>query len=192
MTFFRHFRIVARREGMSLLEILFATIILATALIPIASMIGFGFKGTMKDYRNLTALQLLESTMNQVLAADYDRIPPGSQTSTLALDATDACAILPLGLVASAGYAFTVSLGVTDVNMTFSYQPLNYEAVGYIASNPATWQFDPVQTISLNQASGLYARRVRRVVGVVEWNEPNAGILRSVRAVTFKVKMKQT
>jgi len=181
----------ARKSGITLLEIMFAVIILATAMIPIASMIGFGFRGTMKDYRNIVALQLLESTLNQVQSAAYDTIPEGTHTTTLSLVATDTNARIPLGTIASGGYTFNVSLNVTGENVTFSYQSVQYNLAGFDEDNPATWQFSGVQTVSYNQASGLFARRVRRVVAIVDWTEPNAAP-RTVRAVTFKVRMRQS
>lgn len=181
-----------RNQGITLLEIMFAVIILATAMIPIASMIGFGFKGTMKDYRNIVALQLLESTLNQVMAANYDVIPEGTLTTPVILDGSDANARIPLGAIATGGYTFNVSLNVTPQTVTFTYQSIRFDAPGFIASNPATWQFTGDQTVTYNQASGLFARRVRRVEGIINWTEPNASMPRTVRAVTFKVRMRQS
>ncbi len=180
-----------RQSGITLLEIMFAVIILAAAMIPIASMIGFGFKGTMKDYRNIVALQLLESTLNQVQSAEYDAIPDGNHTTTLVLIATDTNARIPLGNIASGGYTFNVSLNVAAQDVTFSYQSVLYNQPGFNENNPATWQFSGVQTVSYNQASGLFARRVRRVEAIVNWTEPNTAP-RTVRAVTFKVRMRQS
>lgn len=178
-------------RGITLLEIMFALIILATAMIPIASMIGFGFKGTMKDFRNIVALQLLESTMNQVHSAAYDSLPEGTHTVPLLLVATDTNARIPLGAIASGGYTFNVSLNIVAQDVTFAFQAVRYDAPGFVASNPATWQFTGNQTISFNQASGLFARRVRRVEAVVNWTEPNA-VARTIRAVTLKVRMRQS
>jgi len=175
------------RSGTSLLEIIMATVVLAVAMIPIAAMIGFGHRGTSKDFRNLTAIQLLEGTMRQVLVADYDHVPIGNLTSPVDLGTFT----LPLGTVASSSANYDISLRVTGESVTFAYQPIRIDLNTFVASDAATWEFDSSTDITFDNSSTMNAYRVKRVIGQVTWNEPERNQQRSIRMLTFLTRMRE-
>lgn len=173
------------KSGTSLLEIIMATVVLAVAMIPIAAMIGFGHRGTSKDFRNLTAIHLLEGTMRQVLAAEYDRIPIGTLASPVDLGTFT----LPLGTIASSAANYDLSLVVTGESVSFAYQPIRVDLNTFVASDAATWAFDSPVSIDFNNSSAVNPFRVKRVVGEVTWNEPEINQQRSIKMMTFLTRM---
>ncbi|MBU1105613.1 MAG: hypothetical protein KKB51_03010 [Candidatus Riflebacteria bacterium] len=175
------------RSGTSLLEIIMATVVLAVAMIPIAAMIGFGHRGTSKDFRNLTAIQLLEGTMRQVLVAEYDRVPIGNLTAPVDLGTFT----LPLGTIASSSANYDLSLNVTGESVTFSYNPIRIDLNTFIATAAATWQFDASTDLKFDNSSIVKAFRVKRVVGQITWNEPERNQQRSIKMMTFLTRMRE-
>ncbi len=174
-------------NGITLLEIMFAVIILAMSMIPIAGVMGVGLRGTSKDFRNLSAIQFLEGTMRQVLAADYSRVPTGALTTPVNLGTFT----LPLGDIASGGTTFNLSLQVTEEAVSMRYRPIRVDLGSFVATNPSTWVFDgAVSTLDFDNSNTMQAFRVKRIQGLVTWSEYELGAQkREIRMTTFLTKV---
>ena len=160
ITIFRSSRL---RLGMSLLEILIACIILAFSMIPIAAMIGAGFRGTARDNRQIKAIQLCQARLNQCQAV------PFSSLVTTGVDITSGTVLLlDLGLQTIDNVPFTVDLQVADHPVNFTFQAVDINQPGYDRNTPTTWVFLNNQTLSIP------ANAARRVTIRVTWTEnPN-------------------
>lgn len=178
-----------RRRGLTLTEVLLATIILAMCMIPIASLIGFGYRGTTKDFRHITAIHLTEGTLNQVMAASYTKIlATGGSYSGTSINLGDS--IIPLGTIATAGVDYTVSLRVDDIDAEFGYDPILVQQAGFVASNPATWVFGGKATLKFDGSSASVPRKVKKVWCETSWTEPQKGApTRIVRMFSYKVNL---
>ncbi|HOY65723.1 MAG TPA: prepilin-type N-terminal cleavage/methylation domain-containing protein, partial [Candidatus Ozemobacteraceae bacterium] len=71
-------------RGVTLIEIMLALFILASAMIPIASLMGYGGKATLKDNRHIVGIQVLQQTATLLLQAPYRDIPVGTNLATYA------------------------------------------------------------------------------------------------------------
>ncbi|MBF0410909.1 MAG: hypothetical protein HQM10_26425 [Candidatus Riflebacteria bacterium] len=174
-------------RALSYIEILLAIIIMAGAMVPIASIIGYGFRHSSKDFRNLASIQLLQGTLSQVLAADYDRITTGNHTSPIDTGGS----VIPLGLVASAGYNFNLRLSVTEISATFNYRPIRVDNANFVLDDPATWNFGPAETLNFNSAnaSSKNKYKVKQIVGEISWMEPE-GASRNLKMQTYLAQLK--
>jgi len=175
------------KRATSLLEVIMATVLLAVAMIPIAAVIGFGHRGTSKDFRNLTAIQLLEGVMYQTLAAGYNNIPFGNLNTPVDIGTFT----LPLGTIASTTANYDISLSVTGKSVTFSYRPVKIGQPTFIASDASTWVFDNTHDLVFDNSSVANAFRVKKVVGTITWNEPENNLQRSIQMTTFLSRMEE-
>ncbi|MBF0545074.1 MAG: hypothetical protein HQM08_11595 [Candidatus Riflebacteria bacterium] len=171
--------------GLSYLEIIIAVLIMTGTMIPIASMLGYGYRHSSKDYRNLAAIQLLESTLSQVLTADYDRIPTGLLVAPINTGASD----LPLGAVASGGYTFNLSINVAEIPVSFYYRPINVSNPTFLKNDSSTWIFDPPTRLNLDNSNPDHKYKVKRVIGEIAWIEPD-GPSRKLQMETFLARLK--
>lgn len=177
------------RRGLTLTEVLLATIILAMCMIPIASLIGFGYRGTTKDFRHITAIHLTEGTLNQVMAASYTRIvATGGSYSGTSINLGDST--IPLGTIATAGANYSVRLRVDEIDAEFGYQPILVQQPGFVASNPATWVFGAKATLKFDGTNASLPHKVKKVWCETTWTEPQAGApTRLVRMFSYKVNL---
>lgn len=106
-------------RGVTLLEIMMALLIMSSAMIPIASLMGYGGRATSKDARRIVAIQTLEKTLRQLLVEPYDEIPTGKALKKKFNN-------VELGtIVTPAGYQYEVELDSSYVSpVNFSYQPV--------------------------------------------------------------------
>ncbi len=149
------------RRGMTLLEIMFATLILAFSLIPISGLLGSGTKATSQDYRMIEALQLLEKTANAVVQAPYKDIPIGTSLTTYATPP-----VFLGSIIGKYNTDYTVSLTSEFVPVSFQAQPVMVFSPGFIESAPRPSDFDVLKTYN-------YGNLVKRLTIQVRWREPN-------------------
>lgn len=124
------------RNGFTLTEIMFAVCILASAMIPIAGMMGHGFEGTRRDSRQIAAIQLCQSRLNQALAVPYGLLETTSNSIS-----SGTTVLLTLGATAIDNTTYTVNLITEDKPVTFNYQSVNINHEDYDKDDPASWDF---------------------------------------------------
>lgn len=149
----------ALRSGITLLEIIIALLIMTSVMIPISSLMGYGGSATKKDARRITAIQLLDKTMREILQTEFKLIPVGNDIKT-PFGATH------LGTVtSSAGVEYTVSLSSNYISpAVFSFQNIRVNLPDFKPEEPKDTDFTGAETISL-------ANCVKSLIVTVSWVE---------------------
>jgi hypothetical protein len=160
-------------NGTTLLEILIALFIMATAMIPIASIMGYGGRATSKDARRIVAIQLLDKTLRQLLQQSFDDIPVAKNVQT-------GFNGIRLGdVVAENGETYNLRLNSEFVNPArFAYQGVDVNRPKFNGSNPVAADFTAQENLVLNDV-------ILRLELLVQWNEQK-DLPVSVSAVTFR------
>ncbi|OQA07115.1 MAG: hypothetical protein BWY66_01527 [bacterium ADurb.Bin374] len=178
------------KQGVTLLEILIATMILAFAMIPIAGVLGYGHAGTRKDFRRVEAIHLAETAMNEALKLPYAQLVTGAHVSSLVAGS----GTVALGTVTtSQNNSYDLSLQVTDEPISFEYQPVDLNDAAYASSTPTTWQFQaPVDTGAV--FDGTNARRpimLKRLNMVVRWSEQGGVATPEIQLLSMKANLER-
>lgn len=169
-----------QRHGTTLLEIMFALVILATAMIPIASVMGYGAKTTVKDFRTIEAIQFLQKTANMLLQEPYRNLPLNQATYASAYALNPG---IPLG-TAIKGRETTYAIEFTCVEVSpieFSAYLINVSGATFDEGNPQATDFSGPVTQSFDHC-------VKRLQVRVMWVEPN-GTPRQIDAITFRADL---
>ncbi|GAB4278169.1 MAG: hypothetical protein Kow0029_21350 [Candidatus Rifleibacteriota bacterium] len=166
------------RKAVTLIEIMLALLIMAGAMIPIASLMGYGGKATSKDARRIAAIQILDKTLRQILQEPFADIPVGKNIQVPFKN-------VRLGAVKSEqGQNYTVILNSSFVNPTnFAYCGVNVNRPSFKGDNPVAADFLAAETLTLSDV-------VLRVEVTVQWVE-QGNLPVSVSAVTFRANFKR-
>lgn len=162
-----------KNMGTTLLEILIALFILATAMIPIASIMGYGGRATTKDSRRIVAIQLLDKTLRKLLQEPFTQIPVGTgiQTGFNGISLGD--------VKTEQGNSYKIFLDSEFVNPTvFAYQGVDVNRPAFKADSPVSADFLAAENLTLNDV-------VLRLTVRVEWLE-QGNLPVSVSALTFR------
>ena len=168
------------RSGITLIEIMIATVILATALIPIASIMGYGAKSTQKDFTTIEAIQLLEKTGNSLIQQPFASIPTGSLTSYPAPPTGFPPVVLGT-ITGRFNTTFSVSVDSSFFPITLAVRPVKVFTAGFNEAAPRDSDFDTAMTES-------FSNQVKKLVIAVAWTEPGGGS-RRIEAVTYRAKL---
>ncbi len=162
-----------RTSGVTLLEIMMALLIMTTAMIPIASLMGYGGRATSKDARRIVAIQTLEKTLKQLLNEPFAEIPIGDALKTTFNK-------VELGkIVTSAGYQYDVELKSRYVSpVNFSYQNVKVNLPSFKPDNPQATDFAPAETLSLTNC-------ILELTVKVSWKEQQT-LTVDVSAMTYR------
>jgi len=178
------------RNGITLTEIMLATILMAVAILPIVGVFSQGHRLTQKDMRRISAIHLAESTMNKLLKLPYDQVPTGTRTNNLAA----ASGTVPLGAVAGeANATYTISLTVSDYPVTFAYHPVDLNEASYNIDKSETWKFlDETTAGAVFDGSGIHKPiMVKQYEITVSWLEPNNLTPPPIRVSTLKANLEE-
>lgn len=132
-------------NGFSLIEIIFSVLILAGTMIPIAGMMGYGFEGTKRDQRQITAIQLCQSRLNQAMSVSFDALVNSNTTI-----ASGGQVLLTLGDVTQGNTSYNVSLQVVNRPVSYRYAPVDVNSPGYLVDTPSTWVFQAPILLDIN------------------------------------------
>lgn len=162
-----------RSSGVTLLEIMMALLIMTTAMIPIASLMGYGGRATSKDARRIVAIQTLEKTLRQLLNEPFAEIPVGNALKT-------SFNKVELGtIVASAGYQYDVELSSRYVSpVNFSYQNVKVNLPSFKPDDPKATDFAPPEALSLTNC-------ILELTVKVSWKEQQT-VTVDVAAMTYR------
>lgn len=162
-----------RLSGLTLLEIMFAMLILAGAMIPVASLMGYGGRATGKDARRIAGIHILQKTVQQLLKEPFEDIPLGNNLETSFNEVS-------LGnVVSEQGNTYKVILSSQYVNpATFNYRGINVNRSGFDEGNPLATDFLAAKNLVLNDV-------VIKLELKVEWLEQK-DLPVSVSAVTYR------
>lgn len=184
----------SRNTGVSLIEIMFATVIFAIATLAASGLLSFGHRGTQKDLRTVMAGQILTDRMNMILKIPFASVSANittgsgvttySSTASQSLDFDPVCVPYGLEQVPRVG-DFQVEIRLQYVPITFGLRPFKLTA-GYASGTPSTYAFrDYVSNYrTFNALSGDDRYLLLKVVVTVRWTEPN-GHLRNIDLVSF-------
>ncbi|MBF0408293.1 MAG: hypothetical protein HQM10_13165 [Candidatus Riflebacteria bacterium] len=163
------------RTAVTLTEIIFATVIMALAILPISSLIAFGAKITNKDYRLIEATQILERTGNSLFQEPFLDIPVGSYESY-------STPTVVLGMIKGkhADYKVKVVCSIIDVN--FKANMVLVQNSGFTESAPRNSDFESsAKTLS-------YEDLVKQITVEVTWSEPE-GAVKKINIVTYRADL---
>ncbi|OGK06147.1 MAG: hypothetical protein A2W80_15425 [Candidatus Riflebacteria bacterium GWC2_50_8] len=147
------------KRGITLIEIVMAMLIMASVMIPVASIMGYGGRATVKDARRIAAIQLLEKTMRVLLQEDFAAIPTGNS-----LQASFGNVVLG-NITSDAGTVYTVSLDSEFISPAkFAFNGVNVNSPTFKTDEPAAEDFMTSETLSLNNC-------VKQVRITVRWME---------------------
>lgn len=164
------------QSGISLIELMLSVIIMACAMIPIAGIMGYGFRGTQRDHRQIRAIQLCQERLNQVMGIPFARLV---STSSPISSGTEV--LVPLGPVTIDGTNYTASLQVSNKPVNFTYRTVDINNAAY--TGPDTL---PYPWIAGNQTLNLATNYALEVVVSVTWNENTKQ--QSVSLTSFRAK----
>jgi len=179
-----------RKHGITLTEIMLATILMAVAILPVVGVFSQGHKLTQKDMRRIEAIHLAESSMNKLLKLPYNQVPNGTLTSNLAA----ASGTVPLGNVSGEGNAtFSISLTVSNYPVTFAYHPVDLNDPAYDIDKSETWKFlDETTDGAVFDGSGVHRPiMVKQYEISVSWTEPNNVTPPPIRVSSLKANLEE-
>ncbi|MBF0543524.1 MAG: hypothetical protein HQM08_03780 [Candidatus Riflebacteria bacterium] len=171
--------------GVTFIEVLLAAVILALAALPIAGMIGFGHSGTQKDQRYVVGIQLLDETMNRLVALPYKKLYDFTTLAGGKANITGSALNLEFGDLTRSGTNYNVT-AVLEIIPTvyFTYRRIDLpNSLNYAWANPSTWVFK--NTIDSLSASG----KIIRVSVKVKWTEFGGKFQKSVDAMSYSVDL---
>ncbi|MDD2997819.1 MAG: hypothetical protein PHV05_02085 [Candidatus Riflebacteria bacterium] len=165
-------------SGVTLLELMLALLILSSAMIPIASLMGYGGRATSKDARRIVAIQTLEKTLRQLLQEPFDQIPVGNAVKT-SFNGVD------LGnITSSAGYSYEVELSSKYVSpVDFAFQNVKVNLPTFDPGAPQASDFADKESLSL-------ANCVIELIVKVTWNEQK-NLPVEVSAMTYRANFRR-
>lgn len=177
------------RKGISLVEIMLAFLILCTAAFSAAGVISFGHRGTLIDFRQGEAMQILVDRMNKLSSLPFARL--NSFLTAAGVDEfkfTDELEGILLGdEVKSDKHTYRVHATLKRQVITFdSLMELTFPNPVYHAASPSTWLFRdrPAENFDGNAAPYV-------VIKITVSVKPVGGLTdeRQVDAITFITDM---
>jgi len=162
-----------KNNGVTLLEIMIALLIMTSAMIPIASLMGYGGRATSKDARRIVAIQTLDRTLRQLLNEPFTEIPVGNGIKKTFNK-------VELGTIKTqAGYEYDVELSSRYISpVTFSYQSVKVNLPSFKPDKPLASDFAPTETLSLTDC-------IIELVVKVSWKEQQTRTV-DVSAMTYR------
>ncbi|NLF96608.1 MAG: hypothetical protein GX569_07710 [Candidatus Riflebacteria bacterium] len=179
-----------RKNGITLTEIMLATILMAVAILPIVGIFSQGHKLTQKDMRRIDAIHLAESSMNKLLKLPYDQVPVGTLNNNLVA----ASGTIALGNVKGEGNAtYTISLTVSNYPVTFAYHPVDLNDASYNIDKSETWKFlDETTEGAVFDGSGVHRPIMVKQYDIsVSWTEPNNIAPPPIQVSTLKANLEE-
>ena len=165
-------------RGVTLMEIMLSLLIMAAAMIPISSLMGYGGRATSKDARRIVAIQTLERTLRQLLNEPFAEIPLGDAVKKSFNQVN-------LGTVtAPAGYQYEVELKSRYISpLNLSYQNVKVNLPAFKADNPQATDFAAAETLSLTNC-------VLELTVKVSWKEQQTLDV-DVQALTYRANFQR-
>ncbi len=162
-----------KTDGVTLLEIMIALLIMTSAMIPVASLMGYGGRATSKDARRIVAIQTLDKTLRQLLNEPFAEIPVGAGIKKTFNK-------VELGAIKTqAGYGYDVELSSRYISpVTFSYQSVKVNLPSFKPDAPLASDFAPTETISLTNC-------IIELIVKVSWKEQQ-NLTVDVSAMTYR------
>jgi hypothetical protein len=188
------------RGGVTLIEIIFAFLILVIAVLSASGLISYGHRGTSKDFRMVTGLHILSDHMNQVLLVPYASLSARitAQPTVFSNDGAAGQNLwgVPFGLASSTKFGvFNVDISLQHQALTFGLRPIDIpSSLAYHPTTPSTFVFASVNA-AYGQFDGTNAStrpfQVIKIIMTVKWTEPN-GKPRRIEAVSFRANLEGT
>ena len=138
------------RSGVTLIELMLAFAILCISTLSVTNIMGYGLKGTAKEFMRIEALQLLTDRLNRLSALPFRRakvFPPVDN-----------------GVIANTveGMEFgTITIGKNkyEVIARLTFQPISFPDImalklpnpGYTKDRVNTWQFEDKAVPAINE-----------------------------------------
>ena len=165
--------------------------VLAIGLLGVMRVMNYGHRGTQKDFRSVTALQILQDRTNrlsQVPYASWTTQIPGTSV-TLGAPVYG----IPLGAEAEAGVTYTVSCTLTRIPVRMRYRQIDVTVTppDFDPDDSKTWRFSAVTTAdgTFNGSSADNPYKIIRLQVVVQWNSVIGNVSKTYEAVTFVVDL---
>ena len=168
------------RRGVTLIEIVFAFLILVIAALGASGIISYGHRGTQKDFREVEAIQLLGDRMNQVLAIPFEDLDPlltfGDQATFSATLFGATPQEVVLGPIVQGPRTYTAEVSLQRQPVILGFCPINIpNSPNYLPGVATSWNFDALNT-DLGRFDGsdavVHPFKTLKVIVRVSWNEP--------------------
>ncbi|MBF0548567.1 MAG: hypothetical protein HQM08_29310 [Candidatus Riflebacteria bacterium] len=188
---------IFKKKATTLLEIIFAFLILVIATLGACGLINFGHSMTKKDFRYVKAIQILQTGMNQLLTLPFTNfrsaLGAASSKTFIAPDSTNFPGV-QLGSEIVGGDTFSVKAIVSQQVISFSYRPIDISAKQggnfiYSKSDKTTWMFQNETSVGGVFDGAAQPIKAIRVEVDVSWLENNNTVPREINAVTFVVDL---
>ncbi|EKD82415.1 MAG: hypothetical protein ACD_39C01313G0004 [uncultured bacterium] len=157
MTALRKYR--RSRTGISLIEIMLAFLILVTAAFSAAGVISFGHRGTVADFRQVEAMQILVDRMNKLMnmpfaSLDSFLVSAGGNEYTFKDDIEG----IVLGdEVKMDKHSYRVHATLKRQAVVFdSLMELAFPNPDYVSASPSTWIFRDRPSAAFNGVANPY------------------------------------
>lgn len=176
-----------QKNGVTLIEIMLAMVILAMAFIPIMGVMGTSVKATDKDNRTIKAIEMCQKKLNKALQFPFKSqlTPPvgGSFTFGGVASETKKAGNIFLQLgpnTTEDGFKFITTLTTEDIGVNFHvpvYDPLAKEQN---PNNPAMWGWGTADQVI--PYTGVFTKYTMKI----QWKD--AGNNKFYTLVSFKAK----
>ncbi|MBF0544232.1 MAG: hypothetical protein HQM08_07360 [Candidatus Riflebacteria bacterium] len=171
----RKYSFFCAHHGVTLIEIMMATLVMAFAIIPIASLLGVGAKMTSKDYRLIEATQILEKTGNSLFLQPFKEIPVGNYQYY-------ATPPVILGDIPGKFATYTVYMTCEMNSVSFNANMINVQGAAFQENAPKITDFDTTPK------TFVFDNMVKKIMVEVRWIEPN-GPQKSLFLVTYRADL---
>lgn len=148
------------RSGMSLIEIMFAFLIMVLAALSASSAIGYGVRGTQADFRQIEAMQLLIDRMNEITSLPFARLDSF-------LESAGEDEVTFNNEIEGMVFGDSVEIGANHyrIHATLKRQTVVFESLmeldfpnpSYDPQNPSTWRFRDRPDVALDGSTNPYA-----------------------------------
>lgn len=145
-------------------------------MIPIASMMGYGFQGTNRDKRQITAIHICQSKLSEALSVPFALL--GTTNASIVDGPTT---LLTLGTQVVDNTNYNISLVSANLPVDFTLMPVNINDVAYKDDDPSTWIFEAEENLNITTNVS------KKITMIVTWVEK--GKNQTVELSTYKANL---
>ncbi|MFZ2960609.1 MAG: prepilin-type N-terminal cleavage/methylation domain-containing protein [Candidatus Ozemobacteraceae bacterium] len=180
-----------RRDGLTLLEVLIAFLILVISVLAVSGLISHGHRGTQKDFRMVSALHLLSAHMNYILTIPYASLSSRitAEPTLFSNDNASGASLwgAPYGLASSTKWGvYNVDYNLRHQALTFGLIPIDIPgSTNYVVNVATSFVFGAPMT-AVYDGTDVTTKpwNVIKIRTIVKWTETN-GLPRKIEAVSF-------
>lgn len=173
-------------QGLTLIELMLAFLIMCLSTLAALGIMSYGHRGTVKDFQQVEALQILVDRMNRLGALPFQTARGFVEGAGGALALTSDFEGIPFGTIAIGKNSYTVTGSLSWQIIDFpELMQLRLPNPNYNKDNVNTWLFETFDPDSFN---GSMPQRSYKVIKAQVAASPQ-GVNRTFEAMTFIVDL---